>query len=257
MDEKKVRRIAQEVFDQNTDTREFSVANVGYHTHSGTDSLKVNFLNLLNKILVTPYTLFGTQAATVGNYSVFFTAPFPCTLSSATEVHTIAGSDTGSVFLQVEKLTGTIAPGGGLSLLIPISSITTAIVSAGGSGYVVNDTITLTGGTATVQAVLKVLTVSAGSVLTVSITNAGSYTVFPANPVAQGSSSGIGTGATFNITYANNGFNLKGTANTVQTGILVSTTGYLQLKKGDRLGLKLSGTPTAVANVTVVLTLTY
>lgn len=43
-------------------------------------------------------------------------------------------------------------------------------------------------------------------------------------------------------------FNLKGTINTVQYGALV-TTGATVLNSGDRLALKLTGTPTAVADL--------
>jgi len=48
-------------------------------------------------------------------------------------------------------------------------------------------------------------------------------------------------------------FNLKSTINTVVTGVLTPTVGAIQLAAGDRLALKLSGTPTSVANVTVTV----
>lgn len=74
-------------------------------------------------------------------------------------------------------------------------------VAAGGSGYVIGDTITLAGGTFSTATVLEVLTVSSGAVVTVAIVNPGRYSAAPADPVAQGSTSGGGTGATFNMTY--------------------------------------------------------
>lgn len=46
---------------------------------------------------------------------------------------------------------------------------------------------------------------------------------------------------------------LKATADVVQTGSLTTTTTSLFLATGDRLCLKDAGTPTAVANVTVLL----
>jgi hypothetical protein len=79
-------------------------------------------------------------------------------------------------------------------------------VAAGGSGYAVGEIITLTGGTFTVAAQLEVLTLSTTAVATVRIYNAGVYTVDPTDPVAQGSSDGSGTGATFNLTLAANGW---------------------------------------------------
>lgn len=46
-------------------------------------------------------------------------------------------------------------------------------------------------------------------------------------------------------------FNLKGTANTVQTATLSTTAATLTLAAGDRLAIKLTGTPTAVAGAAV------
>ncbi len=51
-------------------------------------------------------------------------------------------------------------------------------------------------------------------------------------------------------------FNLKATANTVQTGVL-TTFNLLNLNANDRLALVLTGTPTSLANLTVMLTLVY
>lgn len=48
--------------------------------------------------------------------------------------------------------------------------------------------------------------------------------------------------------------NLKGTANTVQSGTLVTTT-VVQLAAGDRLGVNITGTTTAVADAVVTVLL--
>src|SRR5215469_1826615 len=111
--------------------------------------------------------------------------------------------------------------------------VTSATPSAGGSGYVVGDIITLTQPTFTFTQnaapvgqpqVLQTFTITAGapvqlqvattggggSVATVNVVNqvngesspiGGSYFSIPANPVGQGSTTGVGTGATFNITF--------------------------------------------------------
>ena len=55
-------------------------------------------------------------AGTLGN-RVVFTAPFDCVITNITESHTAAGTDGGAVSLQIEKLTGTQAPGAGAVLL--------------------------------------------------------------------------------------------------------------------------------------------
>lgn len=74
-----------------------------------------------------------------------------------------------------------------------------------GVGYAVDDTITLAGGTFTAAAVLKVTAVldnPAGQIVgLMGISNPGVYSVKPANAVAQGSSSGAGTGASFDIEW--------------------------------------------------------
>lgn len=88
----------------------------------------------------------------------------------------------------------------GQSVPTSILHAVTATIAAGGSGYVANDTIILTGGTFTTPVTMTVLTVSTGAVATAKIKYTGAYTVAPSNPVAQGSTSGGGSNATFNLT---------------------------------------------------------
>lgn len=64
---------------------------------------------------------------------------------------------------------------------------------------------------------------------------------------------GAGTDLLTNNTNA--GFNLKGTANTVQNGTLTATTASLQLAAGDRLSLDFAGTITTLAGVQVTVAL--
>jgi len=73
-----------------------------------------------------------------------------------------------------------------------------AALVAAGSGYAANDTITLTGGTGT-QVVITVDAVSSGKITAFHISTVGAYSVAPANPVSQGTTSGSGTGAKFNL----------------------------------------------------------
>lgn len=97
----------------------------------------------------------------------------------------------------------------------------TVAVSAGGSGHAVNDVITLasTGGTAKVAATVLVTAVSGGAITNCEILNPGSFSVDPtSNPMAQASTSGVGTGATFTVTYG------------LMTGLQLS--GWLQLTAG-------------------------
>jgi hypothetical protein len=85
------------------------------------------------------------------------------------------------------------------------SQVGSAAVVSGGTGYAVNDTITLGANGAYVT--LFVASVSAGAITSVGIRNAPQFLskFIPSNPVAQVLSSGGGTGATFNLTWANIG----------------------------------------------------
>jgi hypothetical protein len=77
--------------------------------------------------------------------------------------------------------------------------VTAAVIAAGGASYAIGDRITLANGV-----VVQVATVSAGAILTVTIVNPGSSVAAapPANPVAQVSTTGAGTGATFTLTWS-------------------------------------------------------
>lgn len=93
--------------------------------------------------------------------------------------------------------------------------VTAAAVVAGGTRYAIGDIITLASGLSTnppigAPAQLLVLTAPGGVVGTVSVVPqvfdsnpaaGGSYFAQQTNPVAQGSTTGSGSGATFNLTY--------------------------------------------------------
>lgn len=96
--------------------------------------------------------------------------------------------------------TGTVPAGSGASVASRLKALS-ATVTAGGTNYAPGDTITLAGGTNTVAAVATVATVSGSSVATVTITTGGTYSALPANPVAQASTSGSGTGCTLTVTW--------------------------------------------------------
>lgn len=108
---------------------------------------------------------------------------------------------TAGLFLSSTGITGLVAKSLGILLNSSVYQVSAAAIQAGGSGYAVGDTITLTGGTAIAHAVLTVDTLSGSAVATVTVTYPGNYTTKPADPVAQGSTSGAGTGATFNMTW--------------------------------------------------------
>jgi phage tail sheath protein FI len=81
--------------------------------------------------------------------------------------------------------------------------VTAAALAAGGSGYAVNDTVTLANGV--MVTVASVLTSPAGAIATLTVLDGGLIAPDasnPSNPAAQVSTSGGGTGATFNLTWA-------------------------------------------------------
>ncbi len=83
--------------------------------------------------------------------------------------------------------------------------LSAAVPAAGGTGYKVGDTIVLAGGTFTTAAVVQVTTIGTNGVVTgLSIVTPGSYSANPANPIAQASTSGAGTGPTVTGTLVAN-----------------------------------------------------
>ena len=91
---------------------------------------------------------------------------------------------------------------GGVQATASVGSMVTtgAAVVSGGTGYTLNDTITLVGGTSTgITGTLTVTGVSGGVITSASPLNFGQYSVLPTNPVSV--TGGTGSGATFNITY--------------------------------------------------------
>lgn len=105
----------------------------------------------------------------------------------------------GTGYTSVPTASVTAAPAGGVDAVInPTLKVVTAVVAAGGSGYVVGDKITLSNGV-----VLEVATLTGDAVATATIDTAGQITggAVPTNPVAQSSTDGAGTGATFTLTW--------------------------------------------------------
>lgn len=85
-----------------------------------------------------------------------------------------------------------------------VRSALRAVVAAGGTGYTVNDELTLSGGTQTEAAVFIVTAVSAGAVTAVTpkASARGAYTVLPSNPVST--TGGSGSGCTLTLTGTGN-----------------------------------------------------
>ena len=72
-----------------------------------------NLMNVFHAVIALP----GATAATAANYAPFFEARFPCRILEVTAYHGTAGTNAGTVTLDVEKLTGTQAPNAGKAVL--------------------------------------------------------------------------------------------------------------------------------------------
>lgn len=115
--------------------------------------------------------------------------------------------------------------------------VTSAAVAAAGTGYAVGDIITLPQGAITsppigAPAKLRVATLAGSGVATVTVVNqvldaspaqGGSYFAQQTNPVAQDTTTGAGTGATFNLSYA-----AKATQRVILTDQYQATMAYIK-----------------------------
>lgn len=152
--------------------------------------------------------------------------------SGAPSLSATADTATGLYFPATGVL-GLVANALGLKVNSEIFAAQSATIAAGGTGYAVGDTITETGGTAVIQAVFTVATVSAGVVTSVTATVPGIYTAKPTNPVSQGSTSGSGTGCTLTITWNNPaGSDFRLAITTLADGLLWTSLGSSSFVSG-------------------------
>ena len=79
--------------------------------------------------------------------------------------------------------------------------VTAASITAGGTGYAVNDVLTVVGGTFGHAATLKVTTVASGVVTGVQLLDAGLYQDNPTSPAATTVAPAGGTGCTLTLTF--------------------------------------------------------
>lgn len=105
------------------------------------------------------------------------------------------------------------------------------VVNAGGTGHAIGDIIDIdaTGSTSTHICQIEVVTLSGSAIATARIYRGGAYTVDPTTIVAnaQSGSSGSGTGATFDLTFAATGWTqLAREEEAVSTVIAAGGTGY-------------------------------
>lgn len=146
------------------------------------------------------------KAPQTGSIVWYYANPAPAAPQAAIVTQTVDWSSaTESGHFNLYVLSGAAVASAVLNVPFTLNAgsifqtATAASDVAGGANYNIGDTITLSNGV-----VLTVLTVSTGAVATVAVTKGGSSQTAapPANPMAQVSTSGTGTGATFNVTWS-------------------------------------------------------
>jgi len=132
-------------------------------------------------------------------------------MNSAAVAGVITASISGSTLTVTAVTSGTIYPGQTIQgTSVTSNTVITTLgsgtvlsqsIATGGTGYAVNDTITVLGGVyGSSPATYTVSTISAGVVTGLTQTFAGQYTSTPTNP-ASTSTNGSGTGLTLNLTF--------------------------------------------------------
>jgi len=129
---------------------------------------------------------------------------------------TVNGTYTTVPTVSLTGASSTIA--GSVSAILQVTG--TPTVGAGGAGYVIGDTVSLTNGVILVVKTVAAGVVTAWQAITVAPSNSGAVSSgsTPANPVAQTSTSGVGAGVTANLVWG-----------VTQVQVLNSGAGYLSV----------------------------
>lgn len=123
------------------------------------------------------------------------------------------------------NLNGTFNMNGGNADVGGAAQVTSATPALGGSGYAVNDVVTVSGGTGSSATFLVTLVDGSGGIQLVNILNPGNYNGLPTNPVSV--TGGSGSGATFTLGISTNAINVGTTGRYQQTNgtVVVGTSG--------------------------------
>lgn len=169
-----------------------------------------NPANAGHRITATANLGSGNVTAYIGkqlsnNHYIFTTATGSGATATAhlsgNAVSTVTVTAAGSGYHQSPTVIFYNGDGTGAAATTVSLKAVSATVVAGGSGYAVGNTITLTNGVVLTVATL----VNTDHVATVTVTTPGSFSgSLASNPVSQASTSGSGTGATFNVSYGIN-----------------------------------------------------
>ena len=186
----------------------------------------------------------GSGVAVLNNYgprvtnSDFINCGIPAGIATATKAANGTGGINGTAVYSINSWT------------VGQASIVTL-----GTGYAVNDTITITGGTGT-AAVLKVIAVTSGNITGISVQSGGNYTTYPVGTVSQASTSGAGTGATFTLVsnISNALLDVSWAAGVLTVVDVKDPGGYVNLPTGTLPLAYVSGTASGWTGATVTIT---
>ena len=122
------------------------------------------------------------------------------TASIATSTLTVTAVASGTLY-PGQTIQGSTVTGNTIITALGSGTVLSATIATGGTGYAVNDTVTVLGGVyGSSPATYTVTSVSAGVVTGLTQTFAGSYTSNPVNP-ASTSSNNVGSGLTLTLTF--------------------------------------------------------
>ena len=165
--------------------------------------------NVTNETVITGL---GTGTGGVGTYTINQTQTVASTLMNSATVASVLTASMSGTTLTVTVSSGTLYPGQtiqGASVTantiitsLGNSTVLSQVIATAGTGYAVNDTITVLGGVyGTTPATYTVSTIGgSGAVTALTLVNSGNYTSQPTNNVTT-STSGSGTGLTLTLTF--------------------------------------------------------
>ena len=123
------------------------------------------------------------------------------TASIAGTTLTVTAISAGATIYPGQTVTGSGVTNNTMINALGSGTVLSGAIAAGGTGYTVNDEITVQGGVyGSNPATFTVTTVSGGVVTGINLTYAGSYTSLPTNPVSTTTNSS-GVGLTLNLTF--------------------------------------------------------
>ena len=129
-------------------------------------------------------------------------------ISNGNTVTALTATNSGSAYTSVPSIAitaPTTAGGVQAAATVAMTHLSASTISNGGTGYSLNDTLTIVGGTTGSAATFTVTSVSGGVVTGITRLNTSTYTVLPSSPSATTVSPAGGTGCTIAVNWAING----------------------------------------------------